>query len=150
VSHLSPLRRLIHEVARFGAVGVFNLVLQILVFNILRATVFKHHTVTANILSNVVATTSAYFMNKHWAFRHRERIKLHHEAFYFFSINAVAIGLGAGIIAFPHYALNLDGAFEDNVFNFVGIAVGTLLRFWAYRRFVWPENAQDLADNPLL
>lgn len=128
------------EAAKFGVVGLINLVLQISVFNLLRGTIWHKHPVTALIASHIVATVSAYFMNRHWSFKHRDRIAVHRETAFFFGINIVAIAGGAGILAFSRYILDLDNSLADNAANFLGIAAGTLLRFWAYRRFVWPEG----------
>lgn len=139
-AHFSPLRRLLDEAAKFGVVGLINLVLQISVFNALRGTIWHKHPVTALIASHVVATISAYFMNRHWSFKHRDRIAVHRETMFFFGINIIAIAGGAGILAFSRYLLDLDSSLADNAANFIGIGVGTLLRFWAYRRFVWPEG----------
>ena len=41
--------------------------------------------------------------------------------------------------------LDLHSQLADNVTNIVGIGIGTLFRFWAYRKFVF---AGDLAEGP--
>jgi putative flippase GtrA len=53
--------------------------------------------------------------------------------------------IGAGAIAFSHYVIGLTSLTADNVANIVGIGLGTLFRFWAYRRFVFA--AEPLEDT---
>jgi hypothetical protein len=52
---------------------------------------------------------------------------------------------------FSHYALGLTSVLADNISaNVVGLALGTLFRFWSYRRWVFPEiPAGDTADAEL-
>jgi putative flippase GtrA len=77
---------------------------------------------------------------------------MHHEALLFFLTNGVALLIGAGTIAFSHYVLGLQTLAADNVANIIGIALGTLFRFWAYRTVVFSkqeilEDASPLAHQ---
>ena len=49
-----------------------------------------------------------------------------------------------------HYLLGLDSALADNISaNVVGLVLGTLFRFWSYRKWVFPEVPDDPADHEL-
>lgn len=135
---------LLHEAAKFGIVGLINAVVDIGLFNLLRVTVLDGHPLTAKAISMSVATTSAYFMNRHWSFKHRERSKVRREFALFFLINGFALLIAEGCLAFSHYVLDLRSVAADNIAaNVIGLGLGTLFRFWAYRRHVWPEATSD-------
>ena len=129
-------RVLLKEVAAFGVVGAIGLVIDIGLFNLL---LHQHVGVlTAKGISTASATTFAYFGNRHWSFSHRARTGLGRETSYFFGINLIAL-IGAelilGLFAYPlHYKYD---HVVMNVVNLATIGLGTLFRFWAYKRFVF-------------
>jgi putative flippase GtrA len=109
-------------------VGLFNLVLHLR----------PDKPLTAKVVSTVVAATVAYVLNRAWSFRHRQRSSVRREYALFFLLNGVGLAIALGCLAFSHYVLGLDSRLADNVAgNVVGIGLGTLFRFWSYRRFVW-------------
>jgi putative flippase GtrA len=61
----------------------------------------------------------------------------------FFVLNAIGLGIGLGCLAISHYGLGqiwpaLQTPLADNISGqFIGTAVGTLFRFWSYKRFVF-------------
>lgn len=138
-AHISPLRRLLDEAAKFGVVGIINAILDFGIFNILRGTVLHSHPLTANAISLSIATVSAYFMNRHWSFKHRERSVVRREFFLFFGINGIAFLIGTGVLAISRYGLDQSSAAADNAAKLIGLGIGTIFRFWTYRSFVWPE-----------
>ena len=58
----APLRVLVQELAKFGAVGFVNFLLDVVLFNVLRLTVLDGKPLTAKAISTGVAATSSYFM----------------------------------------------------------------------------------------
>ena len=64
---------LIHEIGKFGIVGLASTVITILIQNALYG-----HTgpTTTVILANAVATCFAYVGNRYWAFRHRKNANM--------------------------------------------------------------------------
>ncbi len=124
------------EAAKFGAVGAVNTVLDIAVLNLL---VFGLHLapLRSKVASTVVAATSSYCMNRYWTFRHRDRQDVRREYLLFFGLNAVGLAMNLLVIGGVHYGLDRDGALELNLANIVGLGLGTVFRFWSYRRFVW-------------
>ena len=148
----SRVDHLVHEVAKFGAVGLIALVVDVGLFNLLcyGASPLHGKVLTAKIVSVSVATTVAYFGNRYWTFRHRGRTSFHREYVLFFVLNAVGLAISVGILWFSHYALGLTSAIADNISaNVIGLGLGTLFRFWSYRRWVFPEDTESAGEETL-
>ncbi len=142
---------LVHEIAKFGVVGLCALVIDVGLFNLLRFAggegPLYDKPLTAKVVSVCVATTFAYFGNRYWTFRHRGRTSFHREYLLFFLLNGVGLAISVGCLWFSHYALGLTGPIADNISaNVIGLALGTMFRFWSYRRWVFPEDT-DAADD---
>jgi len=88
---ISRWRGLIHELAKFGTIGVINLVINFAVFNLLILTVLADGQLKAKAAATVVATTCAYFMNRHWTYRDRPKSTLRREYSLFFFFNLVGL-----------------------------------------------------------
>lgn len=146
---------LIREIAKFGIVGVVALVVDVGLFNLLRYAggegPFYDRPLTAKAISVIAATTVAYFGNRFWTFRHRGRTNMGREYALFFVLNGVGMLIALSCLWLSHYALGLTSPLADNISaNVVGLALGTLFRFWSYRRWVFPEiPADDDADAEL-
>lgn len=148
----AKVRGLLHEFTRFGVIGSVAFVVDLTLFNLLRygldgEGVLHHKPLTARVLSVAVATVIAYVGNRHWTWRHRPRRALHREYSLFFTFNVIGLLVNVGVLAFVNYVLNLADPVSNNVANIVGIGVGSLFRFWAYRRFVFPPAAPALGDE---
>jgi putative flippase GtrA len=136
----SRIRAIVHELAKFGTVGAAAFVVDISLFNLLLHTTGKP--LTAKILSTVVAATLAFFLNRAWSFRHRQRSSMRREYVLFFVLNAIGLVIAVGCLAVSHYVLGFESRIADNIAaNGVGLVLGTTFRFWSYRRFVWAAPA---------
>ncbi|MCH9815351.1 MAG: GtrA family protein [Actinomycetia bacterium] len=140
----APFHKLITEFSKFGIVGLIALVIDIGLFNLLMYAgpggFFADRPITAKVVSVVVATTASYFLNRAWTFSDRARTGVVREYVLFFVLNGIALLIALGVLWFSHYALGLTSALADNISaNVVGLALGTLFRFWAYRKWVFPE-----------
>jgi putative flippase GtrA len=135
-------RILLKEVASFGVVGAFALVIDLGIFAWLQ----PHGALKAKIASTLVSTLFAYFGNRHWSFSHRARSGIARETTFFFLINAIVLVFSLLIIALFVYPLHF-GHGSPVVFavNVCTIGLGTLFRFWAYKRFVFlhPDRVRD-------
>lgn len=130
--------------------GLAGYVTDVVVFNLLRYAgdpgVLEHKPVTAKILSVAVAMIVTYVGNRQWTWRGRSTRSVHREVVLFVVMNGIGMLIAVGCLAFSHYVLGLDSALADNISaNVVGLGLGTLFRFWAYRRFVFPDG--DLAEQ---
>ncbi|MEV0715945.1 GtrA family protein [Asanoa sp. NPDC050611] len=137
---------LVKEFGKFGVVGGIAFLVDLLIFNLLISGAGTPPLV-AKTISTVIAATLAFVGNRFWTWRHRERNGLHREYLLYFFFNAVGLGIGLACLGISHYILgNFWPAFEttlaDNISGqLVGTAVGTLFRFWSYRRFVFIDAA---------
>jgi putative flippase GtrA len=128
---------LYREMIKFGVVGAVAFVVDMGSFNVLRRTVFVDRPTAATVVSAFLATVVAWVGNRVWTFRHRRNRPVHHEAALFALTNGAALVIQAGVVATSHYVLGLQSLAADNVAKVVGIGLGTLFRFWAYRTFVF-------------
>ena len=146
------VEHLVHEMAKFGVVGLVSLVVDVGLFNLLcyGSGPLAGKVLTAKIVSVSVATTCAYFGNRYWTFRHRGRTSFGREYVLFFVLNGVGLAISVGCLWFSHYALGLTGPVADNISaNVIGLGLGTLFRFWSYRRWVFPADTASAADETL-
>jgi putative flippase GtrA len=141
-------RILVKELSAFGVVGFVNLFVDIGLFNALHFGLGLGPT-TAKVLSTGVATTSAYFMNRHWSFSHRARTGLAREYTLFFGLNGIALLMGIAINDVTYYILSRTDQLSMNIANLIGIGIGTIFRFWAYKRWVFlaPDTAAEISDE---
>lgn len=136
---------LYREMIKFGVVGAVAFVVDMGTFNLLRRTVFTDKPTAATVVSALLATFVAWIGNRVWTFRRRRSRPASHEALLFAVTNGVALLIQAGAVAFSHYVLGIQSLAGDNAAKVVGIALGTLFRFWAYRTFVF-AGAPDMED----
>ncbi len=142
------LGHLTRELLKFGVVGAVAFVVDVGTFNLLRLAL-ELGPLTSKTLSVVAATTVAYAGNRTWTFRHRGRAGVRREYALFFLFNAVGLAIALACLGASHYVLGLTSPLADNVAaNGVGLALGTAFRFWAYRRWVFPAVAPELAADP--
>ncbi|MEU4603151.1 GtrA family protein [Kribbella sp. NPDC023972] len=146
------VEHLVHEVAKFGLVGLLGMVVDLPIYNWLvfnNPLVFgtpgdgmlHHKPLTAKVISVTLATIATYLGNRHWTWRHRERSGLHREYVLFFVLNGIGLLIAAGCLGLSRYVLDLHSALADNISaNVIGLGLGTLFRFWSYRKFVFREE----------
>ena len=130
------------EAAKFGVVGAVCYTIDVGLYNALHYGL-DLGPLTSKGLGSLVAATCAFYGNRSWSFRHRERTRaVHHEYAVFFGLNAVGLALALLCLGFGYYVLDMRSPLATNFWgNLVGTGLGTLFRFWSYRRFVWTEPA---------
>jgi putative flippase GtrA len=129
-------RVLIHEAAKFGVVGLVGFIVSLGGADVLRygAGVGKYKAVIA---ATILATVVTFVGNRYWAFRHRERTGMGRETVLFFVFNAIGLLIQLACVAIVQDGAHLNGKVWYNVANLAGIGLGTLFRFWSYRKWVW-------------
>ena len=136
-------RELIHEVAKFGIVGILAFLITIIGANVLRSGVGLGP-LTSVTIATIAATVFAFLGNKLWAFRHRKGSHLGRESVLFFIFNGIGLLIQLAFVAFTHYGLGLTDTFSYNVANIVGIGVATIFRLYCYRRWVFLADDSGL------
>jgi putative flippase GtrA len=135
-------RHLVHEMGKFGVVGAIAFTVDTLIYaSLLRADM---EPLTAKTLTTVVSASVAFCGNRFWTWRHRERSGLPREYGLYFLLNVIGLAIGLAVLGLSHYGL---GAVWPSIYQtdladlvaaqLVGMAGGTLFRFWSYRRFVF-------------
>lgn len=142
------LAGLYREAAKFGVIGIIAMIIDFGIFNLLLLTSFADRPLTARVISVVVATTFAYFGNRFWTFRNRESTSYTREYVLFFVLNGVGLGISLGVLWFSHYALGMTNPVADNIASLVGVVLGTLFRFWSYRKWVFLETVSVIDETP--
>ena len=127
---------LIHEVAKFGIVGILAFLITIIGANVLRSGAGLGP-LTSVTIATVVATVFAFFGNKLWAFRHRKGSHLGRESVLFFVFNGIGLLIQLAFVAAVVHGLGLKDTFSYNVANIIGIGVATIFRLYCYRRWVF-------------
>lgn len=151
----TTLRRLgatlVRELGKFGVIGGVAFVVDVGLFNLLRYGALgadgwlDEKPLTAKVLSMGTATLVAWAGNRWWTFRSRRHGRSRRvlpELLLFFTMNGVALGIALLCLGVSHYVLDLRTALADNVAaNVVGVGLGTVFRFYAYRTWVFRRTA---------
>lgn len=129
---------LLHELTKFGAVGGLAFLIDTGAFNLFQLVVGLGP-MTSKVFATTISTTFAYLGNRFWTFRHREQSGLGREYFLFFLLNGIALLFGVLVIGFTAYTLKLEDPLSLNIANIVGVGLGTLFRYWSYKKWVFLE-----------
>jgi putative flippase GtrA len=140
-------RLLLKELSAFGVVGAVSFALDLLVFQGL----YGHlgvGAVTAKFVSTLVSMTAAYLGHRYWSFSHRARTGLRREYLLFVAINGITLLLGLAIVALVRYPLGQESALVLQLANVASTALGTVIRYLSYRRWVFPAAPGAGAAEP--
>ncbi|WP_217208696.1 GtrA family protein [Streptomyces sp. AC550_RSS872] len=128
--------RLVREVAKFGAVGGAGLLVNLLVFNLVRH-VTDLQVVRASVIATVVAIIFNYLGFRYFTYRDRDKSRRTKELGLFLLFSVVGLVIENGVLYAATYGFGWDTPLQSNVFKFLGIGVATLFRFWSYRTWVF-------------
>lgn len=137
------------ELAKFGVVGAIAFAIDLGGFNLLFYGPLAGHLTTSKIVSGAVATVVAWVGNRLWTFRHRRHRPMHHEALLFFVVNGVGLLVSTGYLNATHDWLEWTSRAAVNLNTFIGIAIATGLRFYAYRQLVFAGERPGDVDPTL-
>ena len=142
------------ELVKFGVVGGTTFVVDTLLFFSLKWTVLDGKPVTAKIIATLLATVLSYILNREWSFRTRGGRETPHEAVLFFLVSGIGLVINSAPLWVSSYVFDLRvpdvSPFTENIADFVSAQlVGTVLamafRWWAFRRFVFPDDEAAVA-----
>lgn len=136
----AALRARAYEIARFLSVGGVAFVVDLGLFNLLRfgpGHLLEAKPITAKIISLAAATLVSWIGNRHWTFSEHRTARRGRELVVFAAINVGCAVVPVGTLAFSHYVLGLTTPLADNVATVIGIAIGTVLRYVGYKRWVF-------------
>lgn len=139
-------QHLIHEMAKFGVVGGLGFIVTEIGFNVLHFDVGLG-LFTANAIATGVAMIVTYIGNRWWTFRHRGGHSTRRETVSFVVLNLAGLLIQYACVWIAKNGLGLTDRFSLNVAFLIGIALGTLFRFWSYRKWVWLARPADPAGS---
>ncbi len=137
-------RQLIHEGAKFGIVGGIGVLV------VLAGSDALHYELglgkfTSVTIATVLATVITFLGNRYWSFAHRQGAGARSETVIFFILNGVGLLIQNACIFLLTDLLGLSGRVWYTIANLVGIGIGTLFRFWSYRKWIWVHPEVHLA-----
>ncbi|RDI50994.1 putative flippase GtrA [Nocardia mexicana] len=147
------------ELMKFAVVGAITWFVDTGVVYALKLTVLQDKPLTARAFGVLIATIVSYILNREWSFNTRGGRQRHHEAALFFAVSALAIGVTLIPQAISLYLFDIRvphvSAPTQAVANFVtgqilGVVLAMGFRFWALRRFVFPDDLRPAAEYELL
>ena len=137
--------RLIGQLASFGLVGGLAFVVDLVVYNAVRATVLQDSPIWSKVVSVAVATAFAWLGNRYLTFRRERSPHAVREGVLFAVVNVVGLLIAAGCLFVSHYVLGFTSQLADNISgNGVGLVLGTAFRFAAYRWLVFSPRSRTL------
>jgi putative flippase GtrA len=150
----STFEHLIHEVAKFGVVGAGAFVLTIALSNTFHFGA-NLGPLTSFGLATVIAAVASYFANRHWTWRHKINAGVRRELPLFLVLSAVGVAVSEIPVGISEYLLGFHSPLAYNISStLVGTALGTIWRFWSFRRWVFldpePQRTEEAAHEALV
>ena len=142
-------RLLAKELSAFGVVGAACFVLDLGLFQVLYANLGVG-AVTAKLVSTVVSMSVAFVAHRYWSFSHRARTGVRREYLLFAVVNGLTLLISLAAVALVRYPLGQDDPLVLQLASVCAIGVGTVIRFLAYRRWVFVVRAHPSPVDPLL
>ncbi len=155
---IRPFAERHHELIKFAIVGATTFVIDSAIFYTLKLTVLEPKPVTAKVIAGIVAVIASYILNREWSFRDRGGRERHHEALLFFGVSGVGVVMSMVPLWLSRYVFNLQvpqvSLTIENIADFLSAyLIGNLLqmafRFWAFRRWVFPDEVGREPDRAL-
>jgi putative flippase GtrA len=147
------LRRLAAELAKFGAVGIVGIVVQL---GTLPLWSLALPATRATIAATLLAIGVNYIGYRYWVYRDADKQTRSREITLFLIFSGIGLVIQTGVVWCLTSSLHLDKGLPLMAFNLIGIGTATMFRFWAYRTFVFTgskggpveEAEQILAGAP--
>lgn len=138
------------EVAKFGTVGGVAFIIDNGLYWWLINGPMSESVVKGRFVSAAVATLFSWVANRYWTFRHRRQPNPVRELVMFIVINVIGMVIAAGCVWVARYPLEVTSPALLLAAGIFGTAVATVVRFFAYRFWVFnaeldaePEFARD-------
>jgi putative flippase GtrA len=132
-------RLLLRELSAFGVVGAVAFMIDLGLFQLFYAHVGLG-AVTSKLLSTLVSMAVAYLGHRFWSFAHRHATPGGRGVALFAAINVSTLCLGLAMVALVRYPLGQESPLVLQLTNVATIAVGTLVRYFSYRQWVFPAH----------
>ena len=138
---LPALRAWAAEMGRFSSVGTASFLLDLAVFNFLRfgpGELLGNSPLTAKVVSVAASTIVAWLGSRYWTFSGQRRDSRARELISFVLVTAGGLLVSLSCLAFCIYVLGLTSPLAENIAaNVVGQILGTIFRYYFYKRLVF-------------
>lgn len=138
------------EVLTFLAVGGMGYVVDVGAFNLLRSVPIFSDQDPALAKTGAVCLAMAftYLGNSALTWRGSASADRRREVLLFVLFNTIGLGFSIVTLFVSRHLLDLTSGLADNISaNVVGIGLGTIFRFWSYRRFVFTARSRDRRES---
>jgi putative flippase GtrA len=136
-------RHLIHEGSKFLVIGALGTVITFGVANALHG-IGRYKAVT---IATILATAFTYLGNRYWSFKHRQGQGTVRDSAVFFVLNGIGLLIYYGCIGLTDLAGLGKSKLWYNIALVVGTGLGTLFRFWSYRKWVWVAKDHSVLEQ---
>jgi putative flippase GtrA len=141
----ATFEHLIHEIAKFGVVGAVAFVLTVALSNAFHFGL-NLGPLTSFGLATAIAAVGSYFANRHWTWRAKDQSGVRRELPLFLLLSVVGLAISEVPVGFSEYVLGYHSALAYNISStLIGTALGTVWRFWSFRRWVFLDSDPDQA-----
>ncbi len=140
--------RISPQLLTFLLVGGTGYVVDVVVFNLLRssATLGAWDPSVARVLAVGAAMVVTYLGNSLLTWRGEGDGDRRREVALFVVFNVIGLGLSVLTLTISHDVLGLTSRLADNISaNGVGLALGTLFRYWSYKTFVFAHTGAGVS-----
>jgi putative flippase GtrA len=127
---------LIHEIGKFGLVGIVGTIVTISIQNAL----YSPHGFWLEgsvVVATAIATVVTFLGNRYWAFRHRKTGNIARETVLFAIFNVLGLLIQVAAVSVNAHFLDNQSRLAYNIANVIGIVIATLFRLFCYRTFVF-------------
>ncbi|WP_238476164.1 GtrA family protein [Agromyces mariniharenae] len=144
---------LLAYLVKFGVVGLIGLVIDVVLFNLLRLGVFgddhwAQSAIGAKTISTSVAIIFNWLGNRYWTFRRHRRRNYVREFVEYAIVSIGGMLIALACLWISHHWLGYTSLVADNISsNVVGLALGTAFRFLLYRYWVFGHHRSDGLSN---
>lgn len=144
---------LLAYLVKFGVVGLIGLVIDVVLFNLLRLGVFgddhwAQSAIGAKTISTSVAIIFNWLGNRYWTFRRHRRRNYVREFVEYAIVSIGGMLIALACLWISHHVLGYTSLVADNISsNVIGLALGTAFRFLLYRYWVFGHHRADGLSN---
>jgi putative flippase GtrA len=124
------------ELVKFGIVGGLGTIIDLGGAAVLHS-VYHVGPLESKALSITAATIFTYLGSRFWTFRHRVNQALLREGSLFVLLNLVGLVIAEMVIGLTTYGFGFKSALAYNAASVLGTGLGTIFRYFAYRRWVF-------------
>ncbi|WP_405017728.1 GtrA family protein [Kitasatospora sp. NBC_00070] len=135
------------EALKFGLVGLSGVVVNFAVFWFCMNGLGLA-TLRSNIAATLVAIATNYLGYRYWLYKDRDASSRKREITLFLLFSGAGMLIETGVLGLSEYGFGFDGDLQKFAAKTLGLAIGTVFRFFSYRTWVF-KALPELAEPPV-